>query len=132
MRIESLHQVSLTVGNLDAAVDFYHDILGLPLTARFDHGVKLAFLDLGGTRLMLEEGEGSVTGSVIYLYVDDIDAAVTEVKDRGVEVVGEPHAIHHDAEGTFGTAGESEFMAFLKDPSDTLIALAQRKIPQSE
>ena len=129
MRVESLHQVSLTVNDLDAAIGFYRDILELPLRARFDHGAKLAFLDLGVTRLMLEEGEGVASGSVIYLYVNDIDASVAEAKAKGVEVVGEPHAIHHDADGTFGNAGESEFMAFLKDPSGNLIALAQRKLP---
>ena len=129
MRVESLHQVSLTVNDLDAAIGFYRDILELPLRARFDQGAKLAFLDLGVTRLMLEEGEGVASGSVIYLYVNDIDASVAEAKAKGVEVVGEPHAIHHDADGTFGNAGESEFMAFLKDPSGNLIALAQRKLP---
>lgn len=130
MNVESLHQVSLNAHNLDASIRFYRDILGLPLIARFDHGPKLAFIDIDGTRLMLEEGEGSGSGSVIYLYVDDIDSAVAEAKEKGVEVVGEPHAIHHDADGTFGTAGESEFMAFLNDPSGNLIALAQRKVPQ--
>lgn len=131
MRIKSLHQVSLAVRDLDAAISFYRDILGLPLIARFDQGVKLAFIDLTATRLMLEEGEGTVSGSVIYLYVEDIDSAVAEVKTKGVEVIGEPHAIHHDANGTFGTAGESEYMAFLKDPSGNVIALAQRKAPSS-
>lgn len=131
MKIESLYQVSLTVRNLDTAVDFYRDVLGLRLIARFDQGVKLAFLDLVGTRLMLEEGEETAKGSVIYLYVNDIDAAVAEARAGGVDVVGEPHVIHHDAEGTFGTAGESEFMAFLKDPSDNLVALAERKTPES-
>ncbi len=131
MRVKSLHQVSLTVKDLDASIGFYRDILGLSLIARFDQGVKLAFIDIGTTRLMLEEGEGVVSGSVIYLYVDDIDSAVAEVKVKGVEVAGEPHAIHHDADGTFGTAGESEYMAFLKDPSGNLISLAQRKVPVS-
>lgn len=129
MRVKSLHQVSMTVKDLDASIGFYRDVLGLSLIARFDQGVKLAFIDIGTTRLMLEEGEGVVSGSVIYLYVDDIDSAVAEVKVKGVEVAGEPHAIHHDADGTFGTAGESEYMAFLKDPSGNLIALAQRKVP---
>ncbi len=127
MKIQSLHQISLSVHDLDAAIGFYCDVLGLKLRARFDQGVKLAFLDLPGTRLMLEQGEGSVSGSVIYLGVGDIDAAVSEAKAKGVEVIGEPHAIHHDAEGLFGTAGESEFMAFLKDPSGNVISLAQRK-----
>ena len=127
MKVQSLHQISLTVHDLDAAIGFYCDVLGLTLRARFDQGVKLAFLDLPGTRLMLEQGEGSGSGSVIYLGVGDIDSAVSEAKAKGVEVVGEPHAIHHDAEGVFGTAGESEFMAFLKDPSGNVISLAQRK-----
>lgn len=129
MKVESIHQISLVAHDLDESVRFYCDTLGLTLIARFDHGPKLAFIDIDGTRLMLEEGEGTVSGSVIYLYVTDIDSAIAEVKEKGVEVVGEPHAIHHDADGTFGTAGESEFMAFLNDPSGNLIALAQRKVP---
>ena len=129
MNVQSLHQVSLSVRDLDAAVVFYRDVIGLPLRARFDQGAKLAFFDLPGSRLMLEEGEEKVNDSVIYLGVDDIDAAVAEAKSNGATIVGEPHAIHHDVEGVFGTAGEAEFMAFLNDPSDNLIALAQRKIP---
>ena len=129
MEVKALHQVSRSVHDLDSAVAFYRDALQLPLIARFDTGVKLAFFDLFGTRLMLEEGEVAADGSVIYLTVVEIDAAVAELKSRGVEVVGEPHAIHHDADGTFGPAGESEFMAFVKDPSGNLVSLVERKRP---
>ncbi len=127
MKINALHQLSMQVRDLDAARDFYCDVLDLPLIATFDAGVKLAFIDLFGTRLMLEEGDDASSHSVIYLRVDDIDAAIEEVAAKGVEVVSQPHAIHHDINGHFGIAGEYEYMAFVKDPSDNLIAFAQRK-----
>lgn len=102
-------------------------MLGLPLIARFDQGPKLAFLDLFGTRLMLEQGQSAPEGVVVYLGVEDIEEAVAELRANGADVVSEPHLIHHDADGTFGPAGESEFMAFVRDPSGNLIALVQRK-----
>ena len=127
MKIEAFHQVGLSVSDLDAAVAFYRDVLTLPLIARFDAGIKLAFFDIVGTRLMLEESALAQNGSPIYLQVADIDAAVAEVESMGVEIISRPHAVHHDADGTFGPPGESEFMAFLKDPSGNVVSLTQRK-----
>ena len=127
MELKALHQISRSVDDLDSAVQFYEHVLQLRLIARFDTSIKLAFFDLFGTRLMLEEGDVSAGGTVIYLTVDDIDAAAAEMASRGAEVVAEPHPIHHDADGTFGPAGETEFMAFLKDPSGNLVSLVQRK-----
>lgn len=123
----ALHQVALAVTNLDSAVEFYRDVLGLRLVAKFDQGPKLAFFDLDGPRLMLEETTESVANSVIYLRSDDLDQAENDLKSRGVEIVQGPHPIHHDVDGLFGEAGETELMMFIKDPSSNVIALAQRK-----
>lgn len=129
MKAGSLHQVALSVTNLESAVEFYQSILGLHLIAKFDAGPKLAFFDLGGPRLMLEESAESETNSVIYLCSEDLDQAEKELQSQGVEIVQAQHPIHHDADGLFGEAGETEFMMFIKDPSSNLIALAQRKQP---
>ena len=48
----SIRQIGLPVRDLDRAVDFYRDVLGLRFVERFG---PLAFFGLDGIRLMLEE-----------------------------------------------------------------------------
>lgn len=126
--IRGLRQVSLDVGDADAAVAFYTEGLGLPLLARFG---PLVFLDLGGTRLLLETGQDvRREGSILYLTVDDIHAARAVLEERGVTFEDEPHAIHRDDDGTFGPAGEEEWMTFFRDPDGNLLALSSRRAPE--
>ena len=75
-------------------------------------------------RLLLERG---VSKATLYFWVDDIDASYQELVSRGVAFEQEPHLIYRDAEGTFGPADSEEWMAFLRDPSGNLLALATRK-----
>jgi catechol 2,3-dioxygenase-like lactoylglutathione lyase family enzyme len=125
----TLRQVALPTHDLDRAVAFYGDVLGLPPIGRFGH---LAFFDLGGVRLLLEgapdDAEGGVS-SVLYLAVDDIHAAHRELVAREVAFDDEPHLIHRDTEGTFGPAGEEEWMAFFRDPEGHILALSSRERP---
>ena len=114
---------------MEATIAFYRDTLGLRLIASFSDPVELAFFDLNGTRLMLEAGES--TGSVLYFHVEDLEGTVSKLKSSGVEVIGDVHAIHRDNDGTFGPAGETEFMAFLKDPSDNVVGLVERRLDNS-
>jgi len=123
MRVAALHQVAQKADDLDRAVAFYRDVLGLPFIARFDPP-GLAFFDLGATRLLIETGDVS---SLLYLWVDDIDAAYEELKAKGVEFVDEPHLIHRDDDGTFGAAGEEEWMVFFRDSEGNLVGLATRR-----
>ena len=73
--------------------------------------------------------EQSAGPATLYLWVDDIDAAVAELRGRGVEFAGEPHLIHADTDGTFGAPGEEEWMAFFHDPSGNTLALATKICP---
>lgn len=122
-----LHQVALRAPDLDVAVAYYRDVVGLRLLARFDPP-GLAFLDLGGgTRLLLE---GAAPASMLYLRVEDIDAAFAAWSGAdGAEAVSEPHVIHVDADGAFGPAGHEEWMAFVRDPAGNLLGLAQQRPP---
>ena len=63
---------------------FYQDVLGLTFIAKFDPP-GLAFFDFGNTRLLLENGAQS---SILYLAVEDIDAAYATLQARGVEFDG--------------------------------------------
>ena len=74
--ITGVRQIALTVSDVARAIPFYRDALGLPFL--FSAGPNLAFLDIGGVRLMLGGPEGEFTpgaSSVIYLKVADITAA---------------------------------------------------------
>lgn len=116
--------MSQAVRDVDRAVAFYRDVLGLPFLARYG---DIAFFDLGGVRLFLERSEGE--GSTLYLTVDDIHGTRGELEQRGVTFVDEPHVLFADAAGTFGPAGEEEWMTFFRDTEGNLLALSARRRP---
>ena len=120
-----LHQVAQRAVDLDRAVAFYRDVLGLPFVARFEPP-GLAFFDLGGTRLLLE---ANASPALLYLAVDDLEARCRDLDAAGVELVAQPQLVHRDDDGTFGPAGAEEWMAFLRDSEDNLIGLVERRAP---
>ena len=122
-----LHQIGIAVSDMDAAVNFYGDLLGLPLIHRFTAGVRLAFFDMGGPRLMVEESNETSSQSLFYLYFDNLEGKMQEIKTAGVEVVEDIRRVYQDDSGLFGDAGESEYLAFILDPSGNRVGLMNRK-----
>ena len=88
-----IHQISMRVHDVDRAVRFYRDILGLPFL--FAAPPRLAFFDCGGVRLMLSTPEPGFDhpGSVVYFSVEDIHRVHETLKARGVVFRSEPHSI---------------------------------------
>jgi methylmalonyl-CoA/ethylmalonyl-CoA epimerase len=121
-----LHQVAQRVEDLDRAVEFYTKVLGGELMARFEPP-GLAFVRMGEVRLMLEK---AAPAGLIYLRVADVRTATEELRRTGVTIDTEPHRIHIDTDGVFGTAGEEEWMAFIKDSEGNLVGLASRHAPE--
>ncbi len=74
--------------------------------------------------MLLENGASNTT---IYFWVDDIIQGCEELEDTGVVFEQPAHLIFQDDEGVFGNEGEGEWMAFFKDPSGNVLALASRK-----
>jgi methylmalonyl-CoA/ethylmalonyl-CoA epimerase len=105
----------VTVGDLDRAIAFYRDTLGMKLLFQVPN---MAFFDCGGVRLMLgtPEKPGQIFSSVIYYKVDDIQRSCKILASRGVEFEAQPHLIakmpDHDL-----------WMAFLRDPDRNLLGL---------
>ena len=131
LEIRSLHQVAVPSSHLARSVAFYRDVLGLPLIAEYSPP-GLAFFALGGTRLLVELArEAKPAAGVLYFRVADIHAAARELEARGVVFDSGPHCIFPDAAGTFGAAGEEEWMAFFRDPDGNVLALATRLRPGS-
>ncbi len=119
----AIGQISRTVRDIDEACAWYGQVLGLKHLYTFG---KLAFFDMGGTRLYLSaECEAAGPESTLYLRVDDIGAAYAELGARGVEFKGAPHLIHRHADGT------EEWMAFFKDPEGRFLALMSQVPPKA-
>lgn len=114
--ITSIGQISIRVHDLERAVAFYRDALGLQFL--FDAGA-LAFLVSGDVRLMLakpESDEFDHPSSTLYFRVDDIATARADLVDRGVAFVDEPHLIARMPDHEL-------WMTFFRDPDDNLHAL---------
>ena len=91
--LSRIHQISMRVHDVDRAVRFYRDALGVPFL--FAAPPRLAFFDCGGVRLMLSTPEPGFDhpGSVLYFAVEDIAEAHASLKMRGVTFGSEPHKI---------------------------------------
>jgi methylmalonyl-CoA/ethylmalonyl-CoA epimerase len=118
-----LVQVAQRAEDLGRASAFYSDLLGVDPTATFDPP-GLVFFDLGGVRLLLDRGAPS---ALHYLRVDDIDATVARLRDRGAHVETEPHVIFGHDDDTLGPAGTDEWMAFVKDSEGNLVGLVEQR-----
>ena len=109
-------QIAIAVNDLDAAVAFYRDKLGM---AFLFSAPGLAFFDCGGVRLMLsrpETPELDHPSSIIYFKVDDIHAAHAALAERGVPFDEAPHMIANM--GTYDL-----WMAFFRDQDRNLLAI---------
>jgi methylmalonyl-CoA/ethylmalonyl-CoA epimerase len=113
--LATIGQIALTVADVDRAIAFYRDRLGMKFLFQVPN---LGFFDCSGVRLMLSAAEppSGVSNSAIYFKVDDIQEACRELAARGVEFERMPHLIarlpDHDL-----------WMAFLRDPDRNLLAL---------
>ena len=120
LRINSIYQVSVSVDDLDRAIDFYRDKVGIEFIAKFPPG--LAIFDCDGVHLMLSAVPGeSLTGnSVIYFNVPDIQTSFKTLKARGVGFIREPHVIH-------STDNYELWMAFFEDSEGNTMAIADER-----
>lgn len=116
LKLGPIGQIARRVSDVDAAVKWYRDVLGLTLLYQFG---DLAFFDCNGTRLFLsDEDDGpSAANSIIYFQVDDIAVAHEALIGRGVKFIGAPHMIFKHPDG------DEEWMAFFKDQDDLTLAL---------
>jgi methylmalonyl-CoA/ethylmalonyl-CoA epimerase len=89
--IERIGQLAIPVADLERAVAFYSDVLGLRLLFRAPPG--LAFFDCGGVRLMPSRPEGADApprAGLLYYLVPDVRAARATLVARGVAFVQPP------------------------------------------
>ena len=129
-----LNHVALVVPDLQAACAHYRDVLGANVSALqslAEHGVTVAFIDVGNTKIELLEpfGEGSTilpflaknpSGGMHHVCyeVDDIRAARDQLIAGGARVLG-------DGEPRIGAHGKPVLFLHPKDFFGTLIELEQ-------
>ena len=119
--LSAIRQIAITVSDVDTALRFYRDTLGL--TFLFSAGPELAFLDAGGIRLMLAppQGAGAVgANSILYFTVKDIVAVQAALVARG--------AIEERAPALTARMPDHElWIGFLRDPDGNLVGLMEEK-----
>ena len=120
MQLTTLHQIAVHSRDLEESTRFYRDKLGAKYLATFEPP-GLLFFDFSGTRILFEKNAPKAT---LYFRVRDIDAAHQQLVASGIAFDSPPHRIHKDDNGIFGPRGAEEWMAFFKDPSGNILALA--------
>ena len=115
-RLGQIGQIAVPVSDIDRAIAFYRDILGIRFLFQAPPG--LGFFDCAGVRLMLDSPAKAQAGnsSVIYYRVPDLHVAYETLSARGAVFEATPHLIAK-------LPDHELWMAFLLDPDANLLAL---------
>lgn len=105
-RIVSIGQIHISVTDIDRAVAFYRDVVGLNFLFQVP-GQPMAFFECGGVRLYLgiPSDPRYKANSFLYYRVEDIDAAYERLKAKGVAFLSEPRLIHKTDESELWMTG---------------------------
>lgn len=119
--LNQIGQIAIPVSDLERAVAFYRDVLGMRFLFQAPPG--LAFFDCGGVRLMLDVPAKEQSGehaSIIYYKVDHLPSAVEVLKSRGVR-------FEQESELVAQMPDHELWMTFLKDPDKNMIGVMWEK-----
>ena len=132
--VGKIDHIGIAVSNLDEAVKLYRDVLGLELHGTEvvpEQKVKVAFLPVGDTEVELLEStsaEGPIAKFIeakgqgiqhIAFRVDDIEAALEEMKAKGMRLI--------DEKPRYGAGGAKIAFLHPKSTGGVLIELCERK-----
>jgi methylmalonyl-CoA/ethylmalonyl-CoA epimerase len=108
MKIKRVEHIAIAVHSLEQSIDLLRDTFGLPLEYEEQIGqTRLAMLPVGQTYIELLEGQGPESGVTkwinekgtglfhICFEVEDIEGALTELKQKGVKLRDETPRIGH-------------------------------------
>lgn len=117
VKLNYIGQIAIPVSDIDRAIEFYKDILGMNFLFKAPPG--LGFFDCGGIRLLLDAPawkSSETRSSVIYFLVTDIHTVTSRLESLGVKIETQPHMVakmpDHDL-----------WMSFFRDPDQNLLAL---------
>ena len=120
MNVKKVGNVILAVKDMDKSLEFYHDMIGLPIKNErrswVDLGTSGALLSLHPASLTAQHAGGSIeNGITIGFLVGDVKSAVDELKSKGVRVYRD--IVDREA-------GKN---AIVLDPDDYLVSLFEPK-----
>jgi len=106
MKVKKVSHIGVAVSSIDEYIGFFRDVLGLEFTGTedvADQKVRVAFLKVGESRVELIEptrddspvrkyldaNEGKPRIHHVAYEVDDLEAALAEVKAKGIRLIDE-------------------------------------------
>jgi catechol 2,3-dioxygenase-like lactoylglutathione lyase family enzyme len=114
--------ITVATEDIDAAIDFYGNVLGLPLAKRWGHMPAVEF-ETGTLTIAVMQSDAfgmkfRSNNHPIALRVDDVEAARAELQARGVQFKGDiiDSGVCHQA--------------FFEDPDGNLLGLHHRYAPR--
>lgn len=131
--VKKVDHIGIAVSNLDDALKFYEEILGMNLHGTEvieEQRVKVAFLPIGDTEIELLEStdaEGPIAKFIekkgqgmqhIAYRVDDIEKELEELKGKGVRLI--------DEKPRYGAGGAKIAFLHPKSTNGVLVELCQR------
>lgn len=123
------HHVAIRVGDFDASVKFYKEILGFKETISWGEGDKSAIMLDTGDGNCFEIFAGGVKGQKpegafihVALRTSDCDAAIEKVRSAGMEVTMEPTDVTIQS-----TPPTPVRIAFFKGPDGEMLEFFQNK-----
>ena len=134
MKLNKLDHIGIAVEKIDDALPFWEGLLGLPLHGTEEvkeQKVRTAFLPVGESEVELLESldaEGPIAKFIaakgqgiqhIAFRVDDIDAALAELKEKGLRLI--------DETPRYGAGGARIAFLHPKATGGVLIELCERK-----
>ena len=122
LTLNQIGQIAVNVADLEAAVSFYRDTLGMKFLFQVP---GMAFFDCNGVRLLLNEvADWQHPSSILYYKVDYIQEAYQILAQQEIEFKEMPHLVAKMPDHEL-------WMAFFEDPSGNLLAIMS-EIPYDE
>ena len=120
-KISAVGQIAITVSDVQAALGFYRDILGLDFL--FSPGAQLAFLKAGEVRIMLStpQGAGKVgSNSILYFKTSNIETTHAEIVAKGATNERSPQLAAKMPDHEL-------WISFIRDPDNNLVGLMEER-----
>ncbi|OLD41297.1 MAG: methylmalonyl-CoA epimerase [Thaumarchaeota archaeon 13_1_40CM_2_39_4] len=119
MNIRHLGSIIIAVSNLEKSLQFYHEIIGLPIKQKRGNWVELA--KEGATVILhpaskqINTGTSIENGIVIGLVVGDVESAAQELKSKNVVIYRD--VVLHKAGKNCIVLDPDKYMVSLFEPS---------------